>query len=134
MAMNGNSKPAPRLVRRAQFKTRAAKDLRANATEAERKLWAMLRAKQMTGLRFRRQQPIGPYIVDFFCSAAKLIIELDGSQHGDAERIRYDIARTKWLEERGYRILRFSNADFLREKNAAVDAIYAATSASTPTE
>lgn len=105
-----------------------ARDLRANATEAERKLWAMLRARQMTGLRFRRQQPIGAYIVDFYCTAAKLVVGLDGSQHGDERNIEYDEARSDWLETHGYSVLRFSNADFLRKKHAAVEAIFAAVS------
>jgi very-short-patch-repair endonuclease len=61
-------------------------------------------------LRFRRQQPIGPYIGDFYCSAAKLIIELDGSQHADT-RAQYDLNRTRWLEARGYKVLRFWNTD-----------------------
>ena len=128
IVMNENPKTAPRLVRRAQFKTRMARELRANATEAERKLWAMFRAKQVAGLRFRRQQPIGPYIVDFYCSTAKLVVELDGSQHGDERNIEYDIARSNWPEAHGYKVLRFSNADFLREKHATVEAIFAAVS------
>jgi very-short-patch-repair endonuclease len=68
--------------RQTQLKHAAAKELRANATEMERKLWTVLRRKQLSGVRFRRQQPIGPYIADFFCSSAKLVIELDGDQHG----------------------------------------------------
>src|SRR5437870_7614479 len=95
-------------ARRAQHKLSNARELRLNATECERKLWALLRKKQFAGLRFRRQQPLGPYIADFFCSAAKLIVEPDGSQHGLDENIAYDEARTAWLTVRGYRVLRFS--------------------------
>jgi very-short-patch-repair endonuclease len=84
------------------------KSLRTNATDAERTLWQRLRAKQIR-LRFRRQFPIGPYIVDFVCLRAKLIVEIDGGQHGD-ER---DAARTDWLEKRGYKVLRFWNNDVL---------------------
>lgn len=84
------------------------KTLRTNATDAERALWQKLRAKQIR-FRFRRQFPIGPYIVDFVCLRAKLIVEVDGGQHG-TER---DEARTLWLESRGYKVLRFWNNDVL---------------------
>ena len=116
--------------RRAQFKRTFAKDLRANATEAERKLWAHLRRKRMGDLRFRRQQPLGPYVADFFCSAAKLVVELDGGQHGTDEAMAYDAARTKWLEARGYRVLRISNIEFLKEQEVTVDAIWRAVESS----
>jgi|SRR5580692_4520449 very-short-patch-repair endonuclease len=115
-----------RAERRAQFKRTVAKELRENATEAEKTLWRFLRGKRMAHLRFRRQQTIGPYIVDFFCSAAKLVIELDGSQHGTDENIACDLARTKWLEARGYRVLRFWNVDFLKEKEAVLEGIWRA--------
>lgn len=84
------------------------KSLRTNATDAERALWQRLRAKQIR-LRFRRQFPIGPYIVDFVCLRAKLVIEVDGGQHG----VERDAVRTKWLEERKYKVLRFWNNDVL---------------------
>ena len=100
-----------------------ARSLRSNATDAERKLWSLSRNKQLGGLRFRRQQPIGPYIVDFFCPAAKLVVELDGSQHGEEENLTYDEARTKWLNSRGYRVVRFVNADVLRNPEIVADAI-----------
>jgi very-short-patch-repair endonuclease len=70
-----------------------------------------LRRKQLGGFRFRRQQPVGPYIVDFFCAKARLIIELDGGQHADREA--QDAARTAWLEARGYRVLRVWNHETL---------------------
>src|SRR5438552_1797861 len=80
--------PSPALQnRRKDLKQRQAKSLPANATEAERRLWSLLRAKQMGHIRFRRQQPIGPYIADFFCSAAKLVVELDGDQHSRPEAV-----------------------------------------------
>ena len=102
--------------RRAQFKRDLAKSLRGNPTDAERKLWHFLRGKQLAGLRFRRQQPIGPYVADFFCPAAKLVVELDGEQHGTDINVAYDAARTKWLEERGYRVLRIPNHEVLKGK------------------
>ncbi len=104
------SKPRSHTVRRTELKRHAARQLRLSATEAERKLWSCLRDKRLLGLRFRRQQPIGPYIADFYCSAAKLIIELDGSQHANGQA-QYDLYRTRWLEARGYKVLRFWNTD-----------------------
>jgi very-short-patch-repair endonuclease len=86
-----------------------ALDLRRNATDAERKLWLALRNRQLDGLKFRRQQSIGPYIVDFICHEARLVIELDGGQHAG----RDETARTKRIEADGYRIARFWNNDVL---------------------
>jgi len=88
-----------------------ARKLRKEATEAEIRLWSKLRWKQLDGFRFRRQQPIGPYIVDFFCPEARLIVEVDGGQHSDREA--YEAERTEWLEGRGYRVIRFGNYDAL---------------------
>lgn len=76
-------------------------------THAEYKLWVMLRSKQLEGIRFRRQHPIGNFIVDFCAPQFKLIIELDGNQHG--EHIQADGIRTRYLQSRGYRVLRFWN-------------------------
>ncbi len=87
-----------------------AKVLRADATPAERALWDIVRAGKL-GARFRRQQPIGPFIADFYCAAAALVIELDGKGHADT--LAYDARRTAWLENAGYRVLRFANADVL---------------------
>jgi len=114
--------PVKATPRRAEFKRGFAKQLRENPTDAERRLWRSLRVKQLGDLRFRRQQPIGPYIVDFYCSAAKLIVELDGDQHGYDKNIAYDADRTRWLEERDYKVLRFSNGEVL--KRNVTDAIW----------
>src|SRR4051812_37557422 len=92
--------------RRSVLKQGRARELRSSATEVERKLWSLLRRKQMAQLRFRRQQAIGPYIVDFYCSAAKLVIELDGDQHGEDKNMHYDEVRTRWLNNNKYRVLR----------------------------
>jgi len=109
--------------RRRDLKRVLAARLRDSATDAERKLWSVLRGHQVAGLRFRRQQPIGPYVVDFYCSAAKLIIELDGDQHGEDRHVRYDAARTQWLLARGYRVLRFPNGEFLKTPQIVLDGI-----------
>jgi len=83
-----------------------AKQLRKNATDCERKLWYYLRAKRFLGLKFKRQVPIDNYIVDFLCVDNKLIIELDGSGHLEAEQYKYDIKRDEYLKNKGYKIIR----------------------------
>jgi very-short-patch-repair endonuclease len=105
------------------MKTEFARSLRSNPTDAERKLWRLLRDKQLGGVRSRRQQPIGPYVVDFVCPEARLVVELDGSQHGEEENAKYDEARTAWLESRGYRVVRFVNRDMLKSPETVADAI-----------
>ncbi len=114
------------VARRRVLKQERARELRALATESERRLWSLLRRKQVGQLRFRRQQPVGPYIADFYCSAAKLIIELDGSQHGEDHHIVRDEVRTRWLETSGYRVLRFSNTEFMRDQVMVMDGIWQA--------
>jgi very-short-patch-repair endonuclease len=91
--------------------TLRSRELRTNATKAERALWAILGNRQLAGVRFNRQVPIGPYICDFAARTAKLIIELDGGQHGS--QADYDSARTKFLSAKGYRVIRFWNNDVL---------------------
>jgi very-short-patch-repair endonuclease len=88
-----------------------ARELRSNPTEAEKRLWSKLRLKQIDGHRFRRQVPVGPFIVDFVCLARRLIIEVDGGQH-DSRAIEDD-ARTAWLERQGFHVLRFWNNEVL---------------------
>jgi very-short-patch-repair endonuclease len=101
--------------------TERARALRKNPTEAERSLWKHLRLRQLHGHKFRRQQPLGRYIVDFVCFEKKLIIEVDGGQH--AERFPSDAARMAWLEARGFRVLRFWNHDVLGYIEAVKEAI-----------
>ncbi|MGH7089098.1 MAG: endonuclease domain-containing protein [Stellaceae bacterium] len=98
-----------------------AREMRRNPTDAERALWARLRHKQLDGLRFRRQQPMVPYIVDFFCPECALIIEIDGGQHAMPEA--QDAARTRWLEARGYRVLRFWNNEVLENIEGVLETI-----------
>jgi len=90
-----------------------ARELRKNLTEAERTLWKYLRLRQFDGNKFRRQQPIGKYIVDFVCFEKKLIVEVDGGQHN--EQVIYDSERNEWLKKQGFRILRFWNNQILKE-------------------
>jgi very-short-patch-repair endonuclease len=100
--------------------SRFARKLRKVATDAEIRLWSRLRKKQLDGFRFRRQQPMGPFVVDFFCPQASLIIEVDGGQHSDNER---DDSRTRWLEARGYRVVRFWNNEVLSNTEGVLLAI-----------
>lgn len=109
--------------RRAEHRQAFAAKMRQAPTEAERRLWALLRSKRVGGLRFRRQQPIGPYIVDFLCAAAKLVIELDGEQHGADTTRAYDDNRTRWLEQRGYRVMRFSNGEVFKDAQRLLETI-----------
>jgi very-short-patch-repair endonuclease len=90
-----------------------AKAMRSEMTDAELKLWNALRANRLMGLKFRRQLPIGPYIVDFACPSKRLIVEADGSQHAD--NMAYDAKRTAFLEHSGWKVLRFWNDDVLKD-------------------
>ena len=84
-----------------------ARKLRKEATVSERIFWSRVRNNQIDGRRFRRQHPIGPYVVDFVCLEKHLVIEIDGSQHDEPEQKRKDDARTAWLQSEGYRVTRF---------------------------
>lgn len=95
-----------------------ARQLRSSLTPAEVVLWQHLRLHQLGGFKFRRQHPIGRFIVDFYCAEHKLAVELDGDSH--AQQVEYDAARTKWLEQHGYRIVRFSNQDVMNSVEAVV--------------
>ena len=86
-----------------------ARNLRKNSTIQERRLWNLLKNRQFYNLKFKRQQPIGEYIVDFICKEAKIIIEIDGGQHNEPENIDYDNARTEFLNSLGYKVIRFWN-------------------------
>jgi very-short-patch-repair endonuclease len=99
-----------------------ARAMRREPTEAERKLWYALRDRRMQALKFRRQAPVGPYIVDFLCLAHRLVLEADGSQHAESER---DVARDAWLARAGYRVLRFSNRDILMARESVLATIAA---------
>ena len=88
-----------------------ARRLRSHPTEEERMVWSELRKRRTDGLKFRRQHPIGPYIVDFVCLERRTIFEIDGVQHGDPEVLLKDAQRTTWLESRGYTVFRAWNSE-----------------------
>ena len=102
-------------------KTDKARELRRNATDAEKLLWKRLRMGQVESHKFRRQQPIGEYIVDFVCAERKLIVEVDGGQH--VEQAAYDESRSKWLQDQGYRVVRFWNHDVLAMPDTVLSTI-----------
>jgi very-short-patch-repair endonuclease len=101
-----------------------AQELRKNLTEAERKLWRHLRLRQLGGCKFRRQHPLGSYIVDFVCLEKRVVIEVDGGQHR-AQAI-YDQQRTAWLEQQGFRVLRFWDNEVMQAIEAVKEAIWQA--------
>ena len=98
-----------------------ARDLRRKQTDAERTLWLRLRDRRLAGLKFRRQVPLGRYVVDFCCESARIIVELDGGQHASASQ--KDAARTNELEAMGYLVLRFWNNDVLMNTDGVVESI-----------
>ena len=101
--------------------TRRARALRNNPTDAEKHLWQKLKSKQLNGYKFRRQFPIGNYIVDFICLKEKLIIELDGGQH--LQQVSYDKQRETWLKGQGFRVLRFWNDEILNHVDEVLEKI-----------
>ncbi|MGH6811574.1 MAG: endonuclease domain-containing protein [Methylocella sp.] len=98
-----------------------ARSMRKAPTEAEAALWRILRNRRFSGFKFRRQVPLGDYIVDFVCFEARLVVEADGSQH--AESIR-DTRRDAWLEAHGFRIRRFWNADILHRREEVAETLW----------
>ncbi|MFI5329930.1 MAG: endonuclease domain-containing protein [Desulfobaccales bacterium] len=100
-----------------------ARALRKRLTDAERRLWHHLRNRELGGWKFRRQYPVGPFIVDFICVENNLVIELDGSQH--AENEASDLQRSAYLNNMGYRVCRFWNNQVLQETEGVLEAIFA---------
>ncbi|WNO55032.1 endonuclease domain-containing protein [Stakelama saccharophila] len=98
-----------------------ARNLRREATPAERKLWQYLRARQIASVRFNRQVPVGPFICDFVARGAKLVVEVDGGQHG--WQSEQDRERTRFLEAKGYRVIRFWNNDVMERVGGVVSEI-----------
>ncbi|MGH8225337.1 MAG: endonuclease domain-containing protein [Gammaproteobacteria bacterium] len=121
--VQGENTPLPTITKT------EARQLRRNTTDAENRLWYYLRAGRLAGLKFRRQHPVPPYILDFYCDAAKLVVELDGSQH-DA---RIDLTRTRTLERRGLKVIRFWDNDVLRDTRSVLEVILSVAQARTLT-
>ena len=115
---------------RDEYQRNFARQLRNQSTGAERRLWQLLRAGQL-GYKFRRQAAIGPYIVDFICFTARLVIELDGPQH-QVEQADHDARRTAWLSSLGYGVLRFRNHEVDEDIHAIAAKIAAALAESAP--
>jgi len=101
-----------------------ARELRSHQTDAEQRLWHHLRRKQLLGLQFYRQKPIGPYIADFYCAAARLVIELDGGQHFEPAHQAKDQQRDNYLSQLGLLVLRFDNLQALKETEAVLQMIH----------
>ena len=108
-----------------------ARQLRGGLTDAEQKLWYILRRKQLRGHRFRRQFPIGNYIIDFYCPKRRLAIEIDGGQH-NVEQHLYDVERTRFLGKQSIRVIRFWNNDVLQNISGVIDVIFSALERETP--
>jgi very-short-patch-repair endonuclease len=100
-----------------------ARKLRREMTDAERKLWYALRGHRFHGLQFRRQAPCGPYIADFLCHAARLIVELDGATHSTDAELFHDARRDRWFGENGFSVLRFTNRQVYAELEGALETI-----------
>ena len=112
-----------RVRERAGVRVQNARALRAEGADAEQTLWRHLRARQLSGHKFRRQHPIGPYIADFVCVECKLVVEWDGGQHVQGRAPAYDERRTQFLNTQGWQVLRFWNHEVLTELAAVLQAI-----------
>ena len=109
-----------------------ARALRKSMSEPERLLWWALRNRNLDGARFRRQHPIGPYVADFVCLEARLVVEVDGSQHGEPEQAAHDATRTRWLEGEGYRVVRVWAGEVFANLGGVKETISAALKADAP--
>ena len=109
-----------------------AKQLRRTMTRAEALLWRHLKANRLAGLGFRRQSPMGNYIADFVAHSCKLVVEVDGESHDFVPRLCHDSRRDEWLESRGYRVLRFTNDDVMKNLEGVVIAIHRAAEQAAP--
>ena len=108
-----------------RLKTKA-RSLRTHPTDAEVHLWHHLRRKQILGVQFYRQKPIGNYIADLYAPAAKLVVELDGAQHLESGQAKYDAQRTRALEQQGLKVLRFDDRQALLQTESVLEAIFQA--------
>ena len=101
-----------------------SRQLQSNLTDSEKALWSRLRSKQVLGIQFYRQKPIGEYIVDFFAPKAKLAVEVDGSQHVEEKQAKKDKNRDDYLASLGFKVLRFTSREVLKEREAVAEVIY----------
>ncbi len=113
--MSSKPRTNPRVLQR-------ARELRHDQTQAEEVLWQALRNRSIRH-KIRRQHPLGRFIIDFYCHQAALCIEIDGGSHTESSQQAYDIARTQYLEDRGYRVVRFTNRDIQQNLQAVIDEI-----------
>jgi very-short-patch-repair endonuclease len=111
-------------MRRNPVFTQRARELRRNENDAERRMWSLLRAKRMSGFKFRRQHALDKYIADFICLRARLVIEVDGDTHGTDEAEELDAKRSEIIESMGYRVIRFWNHEVLTETDDVAAAIF----------
>jgi len=109
-----------------------ARSLRRNLTDAEQRLWTRLRRKQILGVQFYRQKPIGNYIADFYAPGARLVVEVDGSQHHEPAQAEYDVRRTDYFKQMGLEVLRYSDRQILLELDSAVEDIFRAVEGKIP--
>ena len=100
-----------------------ARTMRRALTPPEARLWFQLKGRKLGGLKFRRQHPIGPYILDFYCAKQELAVEVDGLIHGDADQVRHDERRRIWLEEKGVSVLRVASCDVRDDIEGVLNAI-----------
>jgi very-short-patch-repair endonuclease len=112
-----------------RFSTNRARGLRRDSTDAERKLWYRLRSRSIDGFMFVRQEPVGPFFVDFVCRERRLVVEVDGGQHSENKK---DALRDQWLANHNYRVLRFWNNDVLLNIEGVLETIATALNAETP--
>ena len=121
MGKKKDGRTFPRIRGTSPLIQQRARALRQRATEAERILWEHLRNRRLRGLKFRRQHPLGPYIVDFYCAAHRLVVEIDGPIH-ESHR-EQDALRSEYLAMYGYRVLRFTNEEVLRDTESVLKRI-----------
>ena len=119
---SGRGSAAVRFSRKPEMVAKARR-LRGALSDAEQRLWRAIRRDQIGGLSFRRQHAVGPYILDFYCPAIRFAIEVDGGQHNFAEARKRDQERTKWLEKKGIRLIRFWNNDVMGNVDGVLEDI-----------
>jgi very-short-patch-repair endonuclease len=113
-------------MNKGQINKRISSKLRRDQTDAEKTLWARLRSKRLMGIKFRRQQPIGPYVVDFINFDSRLVVEIDGGHHGQDNMRNKDKKRTMWLQQRGYQVIRFWDNEVLQNIDGVLEKILTA--------